>query len=306
MILPLGTALLAPLLSLSLVQAAALADRTLTVTVIPSAGSVVPQGAQGVPFLTLRLRASCASPVTVSSLTLRHTGKGAASDILRVYAYRENLRISRAVSVPTRNSFTLRLRPVTVPACGEETLSVLANFSSSARAAGEHRFEVTDVGTQTGVTVHTATPSAASPLRVTTHATTPDVKVDFRTVHTSKEYGTRRVVARFLLTGGNAADQRIRSITFTNQGSARNTDMRNLYVETASRTRISSILPSLDGDTARITLEPPLPLSRNQSVLLQLRADVRASRTRTIDWSVEEPSDIVSEEARSSRSSRND
>lgn len=277
-----------------------LAMPTLTVSSAPNASvESIPQGAQRVPFLTLRLQASCDAPIAVSSLTLRHAGRGNATDILRAYASIGGTRWSRAVSVPARNPFTLRLRSVVVPACGEASIIVLADLSSSAQASGEHRFDVLSVGTQSGVAIQTSSSASSSPaaLRVTPHATTPDVTSEFRSVLTSKEYGTARVVARFLLKGGRASDQNVLSITFTNDGSARNGDLQRLYLESSSQQRLSVPLAQMEGDTARITLTPPLPLRRNQSVLLQLRADVRASRTRTIDFVIEEPSDIELEEA---------
>ncbi len=273
---------------------------TLTVSSTPNASvESIPQGAQRVPFLTLRLKASCDAPIAVSSLTLRHAGRGNATDILRAYASMGGTRLSRAVSVPARNPFTLRLRSVVVPACDEASIIVLADLSSSAQASGEHRFDVLSVGTQSGVAVQTSSSSSSSPaaLRVTPHATAPDVTSAFRSVLTSKEYGTARVVARFLLKGGKASNQNVLSITFTNDGSARNGDLQRLYLESSSQQRLSVPLAQMEGDTARITLTPPLLLRRNQSVLLQLRADVRASRTRTIDFIIEEPSDIGLEEA---------
>jgi len=273
---------------------------TLTVSSTPNASvESIPQGAQRVPFLTLRLKASCDAPIAVSSLTLRHAGRGNATDILRAYASMGGTRLSRAVSVPARNPFTLRLRSVVVPACDEASIIVLADLSSSAQASGEHRFDVLSVGTQNGVDVQTSSSfSSSSPaaLRVTPHATAPDVTSAFRSVLTSKEYGTARVVARFLLKGGKASNQNVLSITFTNDGSARNGDLQRLYLESSSQQRLSVPLAQMEGDTARITLTPPLLLRRNQSVLLQLRADVRASRTRTIDFVIEEPSDIEMEE----------
>ena len=47
----------------------------------------------------------------------------------------------------------------------------------------------------------------------------------------------------------------------------------------------------------RFVLSPPLILKKNQTRLLELKADVRASRSRTIQLIIEEPGDIEAERA---------
>jgi len=285
------------LLGFLLVVPAAAAAPTLSVTVAVPVRQSVPQGAQRVPILTLLLAAPCGADRTVSSLTLRHAGLGAASDILRVYAMDGLKRISRTRSVPQRDPLVLRLSSVVVPSCGERTVSLFADFSRTAASGGEHRFSLTAVDAGGDATITEAPASATMPaLNVTPHAGQPSVTAEMKPVLTSVSYGADRIVARLLLTGGKTADQRILAVTFTNDGSARNTDLRNLYLETASRTRLSIAAPQMDGKTVRLTLDPPLALGRNEVKLLQLRADVRASRTRTIQWTVEEPSDVEAEE----------
>jgi hypothetical protein len=105
-------------------------------------------------------------------------------------------------------------------------------------------------------------------------------------------WGTDRIVARLLLSGGSSADQEVTAITFTNDGSAHDADMQNIYMETSSHQQLSEPVAQMDGRTVRIVFDPPLKLQRNAAKLLHLRADVRASASHTIEWTIDEPSDV--------------
>ena len=264
----------------------------LSVTILPlPAASAIPQGAQRVAVLNLRLQASCTAPVTISSLSITHSGLGAASDILRIYAFDGTIRRSRSVSVSSKDAMTLRLQNVTVPVCGTVTLIVDADFSRTAQSGGEHRFDLKALDANATVTIGHIGASRSSQ-SVTPSANQATVTAEFRPVITDVSYGADKIVARLILTGGKDADQRVLSVTFTNDGSARNADLQNLYLETNGHARLTPSVAHMDGRTVTLMFDPPLLLSRNQSIFVQLRADVRASRTHTIQWLIEEPSDI--------------
>jgi len=60
-------------------------------------------------------------------------------------------------------------------------------------------------------------------------------------------------------------------------------------------------LASLRDDLAPFVLSSPLSVERGQVFLLTVRADVRASRRRTIDFTLEEPGDLFSHRAQTRR-----
>ncbi|MDD4318935.1 MAG: hypothetical protein PHW10_01250 [Candidatus Peribacteraceae bacterium] len=269
---------------------------SLAVTARPSQALVsIPQGAQRVRMLSLRLQASCDADVQVTSLMMRHAGLGAVTDILRIYMLNGDRRISSAVSVPAREDRELRLRRFTVPACGSAEVTLAADFASTAQSGAEHRFSLAAVNADASVTIGADGQDPLSTLQVSPHTKQASVRVTFRDVLTSLYYGSNRTVARLLLTG-IGSDQRIRSITFTNEGSARDADLRNLFLETASGIRLSETVPHMDDRRVTVMLDPGLELRRNEAKLLHLKADIRAGRSHTIDWAIEEPSDIMAEE----------
>jgi hypothetical protein len=61
--------------------------------------------------------------------------------------------------------------------------------------------------------------------------------------------------------------------------------------------RVTPVLPSLEGDLAPFVFDPPLLLEHGNVYLIEVRADVRASRRRTIRLLVEEPEDVEAREA---------
>lgn len=291
--IPVLIALLAPL-------SAGAISPTLTVTPqTPAISGSVPQGAQRVPMLTVKMQASCAADIPVTSLTLMHGGLGDAADILRVYALSGIQRVTRVASVSARNPTILRLpASFSVPACQSTTLTIVTDFSGGAATGGEHRLDLVSVVAAATTTILPSAATPRLPLSVTPHPSQPTITADFRPVTETQYYGANRLVARLLLTAGAGADQQISAITFFNDGTARDSDMQNLYLETASHVRVSDVAAHMDGRTVRITLNPPLLLERNDSKLLNLRADIRASRTHTIRWTIESPSDIEAGEWR--------
>lgn len=279
---------------------AATASTSVTATVTPLFGkSTVPQGAQRVGIAAIQLQIPCTEDVTVSSVTLKRTGLGASSDFLRVYAMQGTARKSRSVVLRSKETSTrVPLRSVTIKKCGSSDITVYADMSSGAAAGSQHSFEVTEVETSAGNAVITQSSVKKSALQVTPSSSSDaSISAEFRPVLGDIYYGQSVVVARLLLKNTGSSDLVVSSVLFTNQGSASDADLQNLSLESSRGDTLSKILPQLDGSSALIEFDPGLVLERGDEKLLQLRADVRASRKKTIRWSIEEPSDIQAAKA---------
>ncbi len=280
------------------VEHATAAEPSLLIEVTPSEhiesrGSSIPAGAQRVAMLRLRLSAACAADVPVTTLTLWHRGRGDRRDILSVYAMSGGRRVSRGRQFASgQGDVTLRLRSFVVPACATRELTVLADFSAEAAATGEHQLILlseADVEASALVSLSTL---RQPPFRRTVPRTVGQISVEYLTLTEPLRYGENRRVARFQLIADGADDHRIEAITLTNQGSAHDADLRNLFLESTRGERLTAVASSMEGDSVRLVFETPLILRKNDTQAFTLRADIRASRRRTIQFVIEEPGDI--------------
>lgn len=265
----------------------------LTVEAEAPKSASVPPGAQRVEMLRLRLEADCSGDVEIDTISVQRRGLGENGDIESVYAVHRGQRVSRARSIGRRDgSVDLNLRGFVLPACEEEDMLILVDFSPNAALAGEHTFALRGISAG-GSTVRiehrvgdfTRTRSSTSGRSV------GRISVDYLNINRRVRFGQRQLVQRFTLEADNEDDHLLQAITFTNNGSASDTDMQNLYIDFRNR-RISTLAKSLNGDTVRLEFDPPFRLEKNQKLKFGLRADVRASRSRTIQFIIEEESDL--------------
>lgn len=274
----------------------------LTVSTLSLAGKAVsvPQGAQRVPLLKVTLAADCAADVSVTELSVRHAGLGSARDLSRVYLMADGIRVSRGVVPSDRNASTLRLRSFTVPACESRIIIVTVDVSASAAPAGEHRLDLESVTASAPVSIVSAAATTSSVPRttVTPSSFSPQVSAEFLTVHTSQLYGANRVLARVRLTNDGRRAAALTAITFTNDGKARDADLEDIALFASDGTRLTAEFSQLDGDRLRLEFEKAFVLQPSDEKVVELRGDVRASRRQTIDFEIEEPSDIEATEAR--------
>lgn len=279
----------------------AVGQSELEVHVLARPSVSVPIGAQRVQLLNVRLTASCAKDVVLHSLTFHHRGLGNPSDISRVYAMVGNVRKTRSFSPASGGGrVTLQLRRFPVPKCTTVTLDILADFSESAAVSGQHSLELrsaADIQTDATVKISIA-PTGHVPVATAAGKRVGTVSVEHLSLPQPLVYGDRRVVSRLRLRADSRSDQKITAITFVNDGSARDNDLQNLSLETSGHVLLSNSLPSMDGDRVRVELRPPLILRRNEIRLVQLVADIRASRRRTIRFVIQEPSDVEAQSTR--------
>jgi hypothetical protein len=287
------SALLSLLLGLS-VPAVHAASPGLTVTAAPVSLSTVARGATRVPMLTLTLEASCAAEVPLRSITLYHEGLGQPRDLSAVYLQEGVKRVTRA-SVPAQRDgkITLRFRGFALKPCEERTLIVMTDLSAEANTGGRHMLALragTDIDAgDASVSVTSARAITQASAGATAQGT---IDVSYLNLQRRVDYGSDRIIARIKLEADSESRHLIDAITFTNDGKARDADLRNLWIGSTRKERLSATLEQLDGDTARMIFEEPLLLDRNASVTLELHADVRASRSRTIRFEIQEASDI--------------
>jgi len=266
---------------------------SLTVEVQEFSDASVPLGAQRVLMLQLQLTADCSGPVDVRSVSLQRRGLGANDDMKGVYIAEGHRRVSSVRPIARRDgSVHVYFRTLSLRACEKKTLMVFANFSSNASITGEHRILLTDIdaGASAVHTLRRETRPSDSRMR-TVGVPVGQISVDYLRLTTPVRYGNHRLISRFRLTADNRSDHRVHAISFTNTGTASDADLQNLSIEFRGRD-VTTVATHMDGDRVRLAFEPPFLLRKNHTLQFGLRADVRASRKRTIQFVIEEESDI--------------
>jgi len=168
----------------------------------------------------------------------------------------------------------------------------MADFSPDAAAQGEHSLFIAsseDVKTD-AATVEATLSSNLGSSRVAP-VSEGTIEVEYLPVLTSTTYGAGRTLLRMRLTARDE-DQFVYSVTLTNAGKARGADLKNLSLGTRDGA-LTDVAASMTDDKVTLTFDPPLRLDRGEDILLLLKGDVRASRKKTIDFEVEEASDIT-------------
>lgn len=263
---------------------------------VPERSSSIPRGAQRVAMMHIKFAASCDDDVSINTLTLTHRGLGDVRDLSRVYVMEGLRRISRAQSISSRErTLDVRLSTFTIRKCTSRAITVMADLSAEAQIGSLHSLAIlSSDDIQAGNADVEVAAVAALPANVTVPGQAATVSVEYANLNSPVTYGSNRTLARIRLTG-DGEDQRITRIVLTNDGSARDADLQNLRLVTSRGEAVSPTIPQLDGDLAVFDLDPALSLDDNETKLIELKANVRASRARTIRFVIEEPSDIVAE-----------
>jgi len=280
-----------------------------TLVVIPQQPETfsVPRGAQHVPMLLLTFRADCTGDRLVEEIALLRKGLGIHTDITAVYLEAQGLRVSNAMGIARDGSVQLRLKGFAVPTCSAKDLVLFADFLSTSNVAGEHRFELAEgdsiIAPGAQVRVEAAPGSPKSGVR-TAGNLAGSVSIDYLRLLKSVRYGDNRVVLRLKFTVQGSVDQEIQRITFTNAGSARDTDLQRIILKDSRGEKISGVAKQLTGNRVVLMLDPPLLLQHGGSRTLELHSDIRSGVRKTIRFIVEEPGDVLSSEVRGRTNSR--
>ncbi len=266
------------------------------VTDTPDVIGSIPQGATRVPFLTVSMSASCDADIRVTSVDLRHEGLGNSQDIASVYAVEGFSRISRVARFDAkRSALTLRFRSLVLPKCGAVTFVVYADMKTDAAVAAEHSIVFSE---SSGIlsTARQLTLSAGdlTKLVIAPQGSAGSLTVRMLPVHARVSYGRIETVARIQLTAGSRTAQLLKRITFTNEATARDMDLQWLSLEMLSGTVLTAPLPHMRGYKATLVFDPTFVLHAGQTVVLNLKAEVRGSQSKKIEFGIEEQSDIVS------------
>lgn len=252
-------------------------------------------------MLDLEFRNDRSPLVSVHSVMLHHSGLGSFREIGSVYALYGGARVSKATA---RFSSDGEVRVHFVPSIKlsrgqSRKITIAMDLSATATAGSEHRLSVLsaediDAG---GTRVNLLTErNSISRIR-----TAPPVRgvisVEYLKLPRPVRYGPDQTVARLKLTADRVDDHWLREITLTNDGKARNEDLQSLVLQSSRGVPLAPVRRTLAGDTVTFGFDTPVMLRKNDSIILVVKADVLASRDRTIRFLLEEPADLRADPA---------
>lgn len=255
----------------------------------------VPKGATRVPVAVLTLIASCDADISLESMELRHAGLGSTADIQSVYLSDDSRRLTRAQRFGSKGTIVnVRfLRPFVIHRCDAQKLVVHLDISRSADIAGEHRIEIVSGGVLSSAKVVTIDERASDQTVVTTPFQVGSLSVRFLPTQRPLQYGRRQTVARLQITTDAKQSHLLTKILLTNNGSARDMNLLRFTVEKSDGVNLIAPATRMHGRTVVLEFSPSFPISRGQTVVFSLVADVRTRYSDTVDFALEEPSDLV-------------
>lgn len=260
------------------------------------ADDIVARGQTRVPMLTLQLSASCDADLALNTIDLTHFGLGSVTDIRSVYALSGFRRVSRAASFSKDGMATLRLQRMSVEACDTETIDIVADFSTDSDAAGEHGVSLAAtnaVESSASRTLYTSEEQATQTVK-SSPFDPGAITVRMLPQRVNMLFGTIQTIARLQVSADQDGAHVLRSITLTNAGSARGYDFIDMVLEDRRGNVLTRLTQHMDERTVTFTFDPTYILDRGDTVVLLLRGEIRTSYAKTVDFEIEEESDIVS------------
>lgn len=277
-------------------------DLQVSVESAPLVGSM-PRGATRVEMAVLNMSASCESDVTVTGIEVTHFGLGVTSDISAVYLNDGLRRVSRAHTFDTRSrTASLRVTSLVIPKCSAVRVKVLFDISRDATVASEHGASIASASSVVSTAKSTTLLRTDTTERTfTTAKDAGAITVNFLPIKGPLSYGRRETVARLQLTADSKNDHLLRSVTFKNLGDARDMNLINFTLENRRGDVLSPVAQRMRGLTVKLDFEPTYILERGRTVVFLLKAQINASQSKKIQFTIEEPSDLNSTLYRPSR-----
>jgi len=267
---------------------------TLFVETLPVRLDVIPIAATHVRLLPLVFHAGCEGDVTLEYLRIKRIGPGDSADIQGVYLLKNETRVSRSGTIASSGqTVLLGLKNVVVPACKSLRLDTAIDIKRGTAAGSRFALtieSVTDIKSTAEVTMGSFPLRTMEPPSKVVPAAVGQAIMTFLPV--GKVQAVRdETLSRFTIEASGSTHQLLYSITLTNKGSARNEELRNLYLTQSGGRSLTPVVKTLTDDAVSLTFTQPYFLRQGQRVKFELRGT--AYRTvKTIDFTLEESSDL--------------
>lgn len=275
-----------------------LKEKILTIQALPVNFDGIPQGASRVVLLPLNLTASCDGDIGVSYIRVRRISMGDVADLKGAYIMNGDRRLTRMAqfsSSGTGETVTLRLKDFTVPACKTLRLDVAVDFIRSATPGGRFAFSIEsseDIVSAADRVIATYPLRAMGSAPSVTPEPEGEVVITFIPLAGDIAAVRDETFAKFTVEARGDSHQVLEGITLINKGSAKDTDLRNLYITRHGGRALTGIKKSLDGDSVTFHFTQRFFLKKGHTVSFELRGRAYTS-SKTIDFGLEEATDFI-------------
>lgn len=278
---------------------------TLTVSLspnTPAANTVLLGGAARVPMTTIRLTAG-STAVTVDSLTVLRLGIASDAAFTSLDLLKGDTMLPINDSSKSLNSTHMAVfnDDFTVAANTSMDVVVAANMASSlASYAGEYPvFGVSAMTLKSGSTL-----SGTLPVTGNVMLTNGTITVGTATITggsnnpsaATKEIGTKDYIVSSIKVSNDssaqAQDMLVKTVTFTQNGSASATDVENLKLINANTGAVLGTIATPAEKKVSFT-NLNLSILKGNNVTLDLRVDIKNGSARTISYDVDKQADVV-------------
>lgn len=263
----------------------------------PATGIVVSNAAR-VPFTKINLTASADGDIIIDQMVVQRAGLGndlafSSIDILDASTMLPINNFSKTLGSTHQATFNDNL---TVPAGTTKSIIIAGNMGSLLSYAGE-----APVLQLAGITL---TGSAAVigtlPINGNYQSTNGTITIGTVTVSdgnnnpsaSTQNVGTTNyIVSSIKLTAGSAEDVTLKSITFTQNGSASLADLENVRLVKSNTGEVLGSLATLTSDKFSFALNETLQKGKNVS--LDIKADIASGSGRDISIDIDQTTDVV-------------
>jgi len=267
---------------------------TLSVKAEPVRLDAIPIGATRVRLLPLVLRAGCEGDIKLEYLRIKRIGPGRSSDIQGIYLLKSDRRITRTGTISSSGqTVLLGLKGMVVPRCKSVRLDTTIDIRRGTAAGSRFALSVENA---TDIKSNAEVVTGDFPIRTMNVPTKVVPDTVGAALITFQPVGKVQVIrdetlAKFTIEANGSTHQIIQGILLTNKGSARNDELRNLYLTQRSGRALTPVVKMLSDDQVLLTFSQPYFIRQGQTVGFELHG--RAYRSvKTVDFTLEEPSDL--------------
>ncbi len=269
---------------------------TVAVSAPTQAKITIAKGAQRVPMLSLDLTASCDDDIRITSIGLQHHGMGKASNIRGVYFSDASRRLSRSTTFDRATSLaSTRFSNLLIARCDTVHMDLLVDFSPHADAGSEHAIDIVKNMIQSSAAGVTVTQDTTKQTIALSPVSAPILEMSFLGSPSRVSFGLYRTVARLQIRNVSSDAIEIKKLTLTNNGTARDYDLRSLSLESTKGDHISEVQPHMRAHAVSFFFDPYFRLDRGDTKVLILKADVWGSQLKTMQFVIEENGDVVTQ-----------